>query len=100
MGPEQRAAINDEWSQHETPETRRRAEASASAAGWLLDPRLFLFTLAALTMASYPIVLMLPEGAQRLLIIEGTHKALPIWAVLFAVPLWIVPRLLVTRGWA
>jgi hypothetical protein len=80
-------------------EILKRAAASASSTGWLLNGLYFGFTLAALTMVTVPLVMMLPEGIQRVLVITGGNKVIPVWAFFIAVPLWVAPRLLTARGW-
>jgi hypothetical protein len=100
MTPARRAALGAEWSEQETPETRARAAASASSWGWLLNGMSLFFAFAALTVVTYPLVLLLPESVQHVLVIEGTRKALPVWSIAFLVPLVVVPRVLVPRAWS
>ena len=100
MTPARRAALVAEWSEQETPETRARAAASASSWGWLLNGMYLFFVFAALTMLTYPLVLLLPDNVRHVLVIEGTRKALPVWSIAYVVPLFLAPRVLVPRAWS
>jgi hypothetical protein len=77
----------------------RCARASASPVGWLTNSAGFWVTLVALTMATMPLVMMLPDAIGRFLLIVGYRGALPVYAVFLWPPLWFLPRMHSARAW-